>query len=63
MVQNLLFVNGVLWVLRSDVHWHNLPSGTASRKLCTNALPEEYRQGFGKEYLMFWTKARTINIS
>lgn len=27
---NRLFVNGVLWVLRSGAHWHDLPVGMAN---------------------------------
>ena len=44
---NRMFVNGVMWVLRSGAHWKHLPERYGNWKTCINGLPAGPKRGCG----------------
>ncbi len=44
---NRLFVNGVLWVLRSGAHWHDLPERYGKWKTATSGSADGRLRGSG----------------
>jgi len=48
---NLRFANGVLWVLRSEAHWHGLPEHCGKWKTGAQTLyPLVQSRGYGKSF-------------
>lgn len=59
---NLLFINGVLWILRSGAHWHDLPEWYSKWKTAHKCFTRWAQAGVWEKIFDVLTKTRTINI-
>lgn len=60
---NRLFVNGVLWVLRSGAHWHDLPVGMANGRASIAASRAGPTKGVWERVFKALIDDPTTNIS
>jgi len=59
---NRLFVNGVLWVLRSGARWEDMPERYGNGKPRTSASPAGPRPAYGSGCLIRSPPIPTTNI-